>query len=200
MVENLTSIEYFILSEGNKNYGANLNVEKYTPFLQSTYKISGNYSVSEYKNIINNSELRNNKLNSLFLNFYCKTAFDFPINFQNELKLFHSFSKSNNSENSFKNTVINNSFKILVKPNRFWFGSLSFDYFQPSTQNPNEYYFLDAMVRYISPNKIWEFKLTGKNLTNNKFFEEIYVSDFYKSNSTQSLNRAFVLAGLSFSF
>lgn len=200
VTENLTSIEYFFLPEGNRNYGANLNVEKYIPLLETTFRIGGNYSRSEYKNVVNNSSLRSNFSDFFLFNFYGKTAFDIPVNFQNELKLLHSISKSDNSVNSFQNTTINNSFKILVKPNRYWFGSVSFDYFQPSTQNPNEYYFLDLMIRYQSPNKIWEFSLTGKNLTNNKFFEEIHVSDFYKSNSMQSLNRAFVLAGMSFSF
>ena len=198
--ENLTSTDYFFLPEGNKNYGGNLNVEKYIPSLQTTFKIGGNYAVSEYKNIVNNSDLRSNKMNSLYIHLYGKTAFDFPINFQNELKITNFNSKSNNEFEKFKNTTINNSFKILVKPDRFWFGSISLDYFQTSTQSPNEYYFLDTMIRYRTPNKIWEFTLTGKNLTNNKFFEEIYVSDYYNSTSLQGLNRAYLIFGLSFSF
>lgn len=198
--ENLTSTDYFFLPEGNKNYGGNLNVEKYIPSLQTTFKISGNYAVSEYKNIVNNSDLRNNKMNSLFINFYGKTAFDFPINLQNELKISNFNSRSSENSEKLRNTTINNSFKILVKPNRFWFGSISFDYFQTSIENPNEYYFLDTMIRYRTPNKIWEFAVTGKNLTNNKFFEEIYVSDYYRSTSLQNLNRAYLIFGLSFSF
>jgi hypothetical protein len=51
-----------------------------------------------------------------------------------------------------------------------------------------------------SPNRIWQFSLSGRNLTNNKFFEEIFVSDYYTSSSHQSLNRAFVLAEMSFNF
>jgi len=200
VTENLTTIEYFFLPEGNKNFGTNLNVEKYLPFIQTTFRLGGTYSRSEYKNIVNNSDLRTNFSDFYLFNFYGKTAFDIPINFQNELKLAYSISKSENTQESFKNTLITNSFKILIKPNRFWFGSVSFDYFQPSTQNRNEYYFLDTMIRYQSPNKTWEFTLTGKNLTNNKFFEETYISDYYKSTSTQSLNKAYIILGFSFNF
>lgn len=200
VTENLTTIEYFFLPEGNRSYGAHLNTEKYLPFLQTTFRIGGNYSQMAYKNIVKNSDLRNNVSDFFGLNFYGKTAFDIPVNFQNELKLMHSQSKSQQIDQTFKNTLLTNSFKILVKPNRFWFGSISLDYFQPSTQNPNEYLFLDAMIRYQSPNRIWQFSLTGRNLTNNKFFEEIFVSDYYTSSSHQSLNRAFVLAEMSFNF
>ncbi|MDD3773186.1 MAG: hypothetical protein PHC38_11100, partial [Weeksellaceae bacterium] len=188
------------LPEGSRDYSINMNVEKYIPPLQTTFKLSGSYSVSEYKNIVNNSDLRDNKLNFNLINLYGKTAFNFLINFQNELKIRRTNSHSNDSSNKFNNTSLVNSFKILVKPDKNWFGSVSFDYFQPSTQNPNEYYFLDMLLRYRTPNKIWEFTLSGKNLTNNKFFEEIYVSDYYNSTSLQSLNKSYILVGMSFSF
>ncbi|MDX9705873.1 MAG: hypothetical protein RBT46_09230, partial [Weeksellaceae bacterium] len=200
VTENLTFSEYFFLPEGSRDYSINMNVEKYIPPLQTTFKLSGSYSVSEYKNIVNNSDLRDNKLNFNLINLYGKTAFNFLINFQNELKIRRTNSHSNDSSNKFNNTSLVNSFKILVKPDKNWFGSVSFDYFQPSTQNPNEYYFLDMLLRYRTPNKIWEFTLSGKNLTNNKFFEEIYVSDYYNSTSLQSLNKSYILVGMSFSF
>lgn len=200
VTENLTTSTYFFLPETNSSYGANFNIEKYLPFLQSTFKLSGNYSRSNYKNIINQSDLRNNQLDIYLLSFYGKTALNSPINFQNEMKILHMNAKTENMKVSFQNTQIVNSFKILVKPDSSWFGSISLDYFQPSTQHPNEYYFVDAMIRYHSPNKIWGFSLTGKNLSNNRFFEEIYVSDYSRASSLQSLNRAYVVAGMSFSF
>lgn len=198
--ENLTSFEYFFLPEGNRNYGANLNVEKYFPFLRTTFKLSGSHSVSEYKNIVNNSDLRTNKLNVTFFNLYGKTAFKFPINFQNEFKVMTTNSHSKDSPLKFKNSSLSNSFKILAKPNNNWFGSVSFDYFQPGKHNSKEYYFLDVLLRYKTPNKIWEFSLTGKNLTNNKFFEDVNITDYYNSTTSQSLNKAFLLFEMSFSF
>jgi len=59
--ENTTQINYFYLPQDNSNLGFNFSVAKYIPFLESTIKLSSNYSISEYKNIVNNSELRNNK-------------------------------------------------------------------------------------------------------------------------------------------
>lgn len=200
VAQNLTTTEYFFLPEGNQSYGGSFGVEKYIPWLQTTFKLNGNYSRSDYKNIVNNSGVRNNQSDIYLLNLYGKTALSSPINFQNELKLMHMNAKSENVKGTFQNTQIVNAFKILVKPNRYWFGSVALDYFQPSTQNPNEHYFVDVMIRYFTPNQIWGFSLTGKNLTNNQFFEEVYVSDYAHSSSLQSLNRAYVLASLSFSF
>lgn len=200
VAQNLTTLAYFLLPNGNRNYGVNLNVEKYIPFVQSTFKIGGNYFVSEYANIVNHSELRNNSLNLFTLDLYGKTAFDIPFNFQNELKFFKSNSKSGENGEIFQNTSINNRFKVLMKPNLFWFGMVSVDFFKPSFQNSKEYYFLDAMVQYKTPNKIWEFSIVGKNLTNNQTFQEIAISDYFQSVSTQSLNKAYFLVGMSFSY
>lgn len=200
ITKNLTKTEFFLLPEASRNYGANLSVEKYVPAIKSTLKLNGNFMRVEYKNIVNDSDLRNNQLDNYHLNFSAKTALKFPINFENELNLQHFYSKSKRTSESFENTGISNSFKILVKPAKLWFGSVSLDYFQTSTQKSNEYYFVDAFLRYQTPNNLWHFYLNAKNLTNNKFFEEINISDYYRSTSLQNLNKTYLMLGMRFNF
>ena len=55
-------------------------------------------------------------------------------------------------------------------------------------------------IRYITKNKIWEFFFTGKNLTNNKYFTEYTITDYYQSYSSQKLNDLYVIMGCKFQF
>jgi len=176
--ENTTQINYFYLPQGNSNLSFNFLIAKYIPFLESTIKLSSNYSISEYKNIVNNSELRNNKSQFLDTKLFMKTAFDGFINFENTVNLSKSISESDNS-NQFINESLNNVFKIILKPTKKWFILLSSDYFLPNrNQKEENYVFLDATLRYRPKNKKIEFNLTAKNLLNETNFEQVQVSDF----------------------
>ena len=151
---------------------------KYIPFLASTIKLSSNYSISKYKNILNNSELRNNKSQFLNTKIFIKTAFDGFINFENILNLSKSISASEDS-NQFTNRSLNNSFKIILKPAKKWFVLLSWDYFLPDTEdNLKKYNFLDTTLRYKPRNKKFEFNITAKNILDENNFEQIQTSDF----------------------
>lgn len=196
---NLNRTHYFILPEKNDSYSFNFRIEKYLPFLTSTVRLSSDYSISHYKNIVNNSTLRDNQGKILFSELFYKTAFDIPVNFENILRVNNVNSKSQNGD-VFKNSSIVNSSRIVFKPNKEWLTTVDFDYFQPSTNTSTAYFFLDASVRYRTKDKRWEFLLTGKNLTGNKVFREISVSDFGKFESTQSLNQRYVLLTVNFQF
>jgi hypothetical protein len=176
--ENTTQINYFYLPQNNSNLSFNFQIAKYIPFLESTVKLSSNYSISEYKNIVNNSELRNNKSQFLDTKLFMRTAFDGFINFENTINLSKSISESDNS-NQFINESLNNVFKIILKPTKKWFILLSSDYFLPNRENKLEnYMFLDASIRYRPKNKKIEFNFVARNLLNETNFEQIQTSDF----------------------
>lgn len=176
--ENTTQINYFYLPKDNSNLSFNLVVAKYIPFLESTVKLTSNYSISQYKNIINNSELRNNIGQFLNTKLFVKTAFDGFINFENSIDLAKSISESEAS-NQFINESFNNTFKVILKPSKKWFVLFSSDYFLPNKKKKSEnYIFLDATLRYSPKNKRLEFNFTAKNLLNEDNFEQIQTSDF----------------------
>ena len=200
VTQNLTTVRYFFLPRNNDTYNAALSLEKYVPLLLSTIKFTGSYTSFHYKNVINGSDLRNNRSDIVYMDFFGKTALNIPVNFENKIRVQNSVSTSDSYERAFTNTSIANTFKTLVKYNANWFATLSMDYFRPSVENNSQYFFLDAMIRYRSANKAWELSLTGKNLTNNKVFKEVFVSDYYQSVSTQSLNKAYVLCSIGFQF
>jgi len=94
--ENTTQLEYFFLPQDNSNWNINTQISKYIPFLNSTVKLTSNYSISNFRNIVNNSNLRQNQSQFLSNSFFYKTAFKFPINFENTFIYQYSYSKSEN--------------------------------------------------------------------------------------------------------
>lgn len=197
--ENLNATNYIFLPEKNTNFSFNYMVEKYVPIFQSTFRVNINYNLYKYKNILNGSELRDNKYNFLGTEFFGKTAFDIPFNFENTFKWQSSNSKAKGSPSN-KNIFIDNVFKMLFKPNKQWLASLSLDYFKPNAENATEYYFLDMDVRFLTKNRIWELFITGKNLTNNKYFVEYKITDYYQSYASQKLNNLYIIMGCKFQF
>jgi hypothetical protein len=178
----------------------NFLISKYIPFLESTFKLSSNYSISEYKNIVNNSELRNSKTQFLSAKLFAKTAFDGVINFENTINLSKSISENENS-NQFINESLNNTFKIILKPSKKWFVLLSSDYFLPNRENKSEnHIFLDATIRYRPKNKKIELNFTAKNLMNEDNFEQIQTSDFSTNIYRTNILSRYYLLNMSYSF
>ena len=198
--ENTTQINYFYLPQDNSNLSLNILVAKYIPFIESTIKLSSNYLISEYKNIVNDSDLRNNKSQFFYTKLFIKTAFNGFINFENNI----NFSKSNSESddgNLFTNKSLNNTFKISLKPTKKWFILLSSDYFLPDTDNTSEkYMFLDASLRYRPINKRIEFNFVARNLLNENSFEQIQTSDFSTNIYRTNILHRYFLLNLSYNF
>ncbi len=179
--ENIVQINYFYLPQNRNNLNFNHSVSKYIPFLESTLKLNTMYSISEYKNIVNNSALRNNKNKIFNGNLSIKTAFDGFIDFENTLDFLQSVSENENN-NAFVNKSLSNNFIIKLKPSRRWSAVLSSNYFLPSIDNKaEEYIFLDASIRYKPKNEKIVFNFITKNLLNEDSFEQIQISDFSTS-------------------
>ncbi|TVZ27864.1 hypothetical protein JM83_2933 [Gillisia sp. Hel_I_86] len=175
---NTTQVNYFFLPQDNNNLKFNFSATKYIRFLESTVKLNSDYSISQYKNIVNNSELRNNESRFFNTELYFRTAFRLFVNFENTINFSQSISQSDNS-NEFLNESLNNTFKIILKPVKNWLVLLSSDYFLPNRNQKSEnYMFLDATIRYRPKNKKLEFNFTAKNLMNEDNFEQIQTSDF----------------------
>ena len=198
--ENSTQIEYFYLPGANENFSADFLVEKYIPLFQTTIRLKSDYSISNYKNIVNNSDLRNNNNQFFSSELFVKTAFDIKINFENVIRYKKNRAKSENSE-AFTNETINNTFKVIVKPNANWFILLSSDYFLPDTKKINEdYLFLDALLRFTPKRNIFEVNLIAKNILNNKNFTQIQTTDYSTSSFRSNLIPGYFMLSMSYNF
>lgn len=196
--ENSTMLTYFYLPKSNEIMTFNFLVEKYLPIIESTVRLSSDYSISNYKNIVNNSDLRNNKFQNLSSEFFFKTAFDIKVNFENQFKIFQSVSKSEGAD-KFENNSLQNTFKIIVKPHKKWFALLSSDYYIPNLDKKDSYLFLDATIRF-TPNKIYEFSFKAKNMLNKKVFSQIETNDFSTTIFRSNLIQRYYMLNVSYTF
>ncbi len=200
VTENLTQIEYLFLPESNIGFSSFLSLEKFIPAFSTSFKLSGIYVNNQYKNIVNNSDIRDNRLEYYQLGLLGKSAFKSRINFENEFKLFYTTATNKGVEQKFNNTYLNNTFKLILKPHQYITSTLNYDNFSPNQKHAIDYHFIDASVRFSDPNKNFTYSLIAKNITNNKYFDEIRISDYYESFSSQSLNRAYLLFAIGFKF
>ncbi|PWA06563.1 hypothetical protein DB895_03875 [Flavobacterium psychrotolerans] len=190
--ENNTQIEYFYLPENYKNLNLNFLIEKYIPVFESTIRLKSNYNYSDYKNIINNSDLRNNTNQYVNSEVFIRTVFDIKINFENVVQ--YCYNKSQSEENKFINSSLNDTFKIIIKPNKKWFVSFSSDYYLPNTKLKTNYLFLDGSIRFTPKAKFFDFSFVVKNLLNNNNFTQIQTNDYSKTLfQTNLIPRYFIL-------
>lgn len=197
---NSTVITNFYLDEKTKNMNYNLLLEKYISPIESIVRFKTVYSFSKYKNIINNSDIRNNKTKFIDSEIFIKTAFDIFVNFENSFQLNQNQSFSNN-ELVTKNTQINNTFKIIIKRQKKWFTLLTSDFYIPNSSKMREnYLFLDSTFKYVTKSKIFEFNLSVKNILNKRFYTETLTTDYnYTTNQYNLLSRT-ILVNLIYNF
>jgi hypothetical protein len=190
--QNSTQTNFFILPESNDSFNINYFIEKYFPILSTTSSISTGYTSRRYKNIVNNSDLRNNESNNFHLKLYFKTAFDFSVNFLNTVR-YNLYTIKTDTLQPFENSFLHNNFQMFWTNEKQWFASLSLDYLNPSLESPNQSTFLDFNIRYTTRNGKIQFSLVGNNLTNNIVFEQKSISDLGRFENGQSLNERYLL-------
>lgn len=191
-------VENFFSPEKTENLNINMNFSKLIPVLKTTLKINSTYSVYNFINIVNSSELRNNKSNYITNQIFLKTAFASKINFENKTNYIYQDTKN---ENLFKSASFQNKLKIIVKPSKQVYGDFTIDYFIPNLEKKtNDYSFLSTKIWYKPKNKNWEANFSGTNLLNLKEFGQFNSNDISTSvSSINLLNRLFLL-NFSYSF
>ena len=186
----------FFLPLSTRNFDANFLIQKYLPFLESTVRISTDYSVSDYKDIVNNSSLRENVSKFFSSEFFFKTALDIRVNFEYifSCKQIRSISSNNLF---FTNLTLGNNFKMIIQPGgKRMFLLLSADYFLPNAKKRGQNcLFLDGSLNYWSKKKTCEWRFTARNISNNTRFNQVETNDFSTINfQTNLLPRYFMMS------
>ena len=177
----------------------NTTIDRYFKPISSNLKLLFGGSKSNYKNVVNNSNLREVKNNLINYGFELRSGFRGVFN-------YHIGSKWNYNEvkttiaNSFTNTisfldlsfVINPKFNFQIQSERYYFGNLD--------SNNNEYYFMDLEGRYtVKENKL-TFSISGNNLFNTEVFRSYSISDISTSRTEYRLQPRYVLLKMEFRF
>lgn len=198
-IQNDYSIYTMFQSPTNiENYSLNFGIEKFINILNLSIKHTSNYGINNYKNSINQGELRNNQSINYNAYFFVSTIFNLPINFQNKFNYNKMLFKSENQDSN-TNISLNNSLKMLIKPNKSWLFTFNYEYYLPNTKNKDDFTFLDFEIKYKPKAfKYLEFWLTGKNLLNNTFFSQTENTDFQTTIYQSSLMPRYYLLTLYF--
>ena len=172
--QNYTQAEKILIKD-REFLSVNSKLDYYFKFMSSNLKVDLGYTKSEFKNIVNNSNLRlvtsNNYNYGLELRSGFKGIFNYHIGTKwttTEIETTINNSFTDNVSFLDLSFVFNKKLDFQLQSERYYFGNL---------QTDNIYYFLDFDTRY----KVIENKLTlglsGKNLFNTEKFRNFSISD-----------------------
>jgi hypothetical protein len=168
------------------------NIDRYFKPIKSNLKISLGASRTNFKNIVNNSNLREVRNLGLNYGFELRSGFRGIFNYHIGSKWNYNQVKTT-IENSFTDNVsfldlsliFSDKFNIQVQSERYYFGNLSSD--------SNRYYFLDLEARYVVKENKLTFSLSGNNLFNTETFRNFSISDIAISQTEFRLQPRYVL-------
>lgn len=174
------------------------NLERFFKPIKSNIRINLGAAKSNFKNIVNNSDLR--EVTMLNANYGLELRSGFRGCFN-----YHVGSKWNYNEvtttsvNSFTDNttfldlslVFNDTFNVQLQTERYHFGNLD---------SNNKYYFLDLETRYKVKNKKLIFSLSGNNLFNTKTYRNYSITDISISKTEYRLQPRYLLLKMEFRF
>lgn len=176
----------------------NSKLDYYFKFISSNFKLDVGYTKSEFKNRVNNSNLRQVKSYNYNYGFELRSGFSGIFNYHigtkwNTTKIETTINNSFTDNESFLDLsfIFNKKLDVQLQSERYYFGNL---------QTDNTYYFLDLDARYkLIKNKL-TLGLTGKNLFNTEKFRNFSISDIGTSITEYRLLPRFLLLELEYRF
>tara|TARA_B110001454_G_scaffold158436_1_gene147756 strand:+ start:1 stop:1185 length:1185 start_codon:yes stop_codon:yes gene_type:complete len=187
-----------ILIKDREFVSINSKLDYYFKFISSNLKLDLGYTKSEFKNIVNNSNLRQVSSYNYNYGIELRSAFNGVFNYHIGTK-WNTTEIETTIENSFTDNVsfldlsfvFNKKLDFQLQSERYYFGNL---------QTDNTYYFLDFDARYkLIENKL-TLGITGKNLFNTERFRNFSISDIGTSTTEYRLVPRFVLLKLEYRF
>lgn len=184
ITQNYTQTEKILLND-NSFFSVNTNIDYYFNFISSNLKLDLGYSKNNFKNIINNSSLREIKSNTYKYGFEMRSGFSGVFNYH-----FGSIWNTNTIKTTTENSFTDNTSFLdvsLIFSDKFDIEIQSESYFFDNLENDNRYYFLDMETRYEILKDKLTLNISGKNLFNTKTFKNSSISDISSSTTEYNL-------------
>ncbi len=195
--QNFTQAEKILIKD-REFLSVNSKLDYYFKFISSNLKVDLGYTKSEFKNIVNNSNLRLVTSNNYNYGLELRSGFKGIFNYHIGTK-WTTTEIETNINNSFTDNIsfldlsfiFNKKLDFQLQSERYYFGNL---------QTDNTYYFLDFDARYkLIENKL-TLGITGKNLFNTERFRNFSISDIGTSTTEYRLLPRFILLKLEYRF
>ena len=189
-----------IVIEDRENLNVNASMDYYFGALSSNLKLKAGYSESDFKNIINNSSLREVESANYNLSLEMRSAFDGVFNYHIGTTWAWSEVESSGFKNSFVDNnsfldlsfVFSEQFDLQVKSERYFFGNIN--------DGDNTYYFLDLDARYNLKDSPFSFSFMARNLTNTEQFRTSSINDVSSSTVSYRLLPRYLLLNVKYRF
>ncbi|AEH00945.1 carboxypeptidase-like regulatory domain-containing protein [Lacinutrix sp. 5H-3-7-4] len=195
--QNVTQSERIIIKD-REFLNFNSKLDFYIKQISSNLKLDLGFTKNEFKNIINNSNLRKVTTNNYNYGLELRSGFKGFFNYHIGTKWTTSKVKTNKN-NSFTNNmsfldltfVLKKKFDATLKTESYYLGSL---------QSDKAYYFLDFNTRYKLIKDKLTLSLNGKNIFNTKFFRNFSISDIGTSAAEYRLIPRYILLKMEYRF
>lgn len=198
IAQNYSQSENIILKD-REFLSISSSIDRYFKPIKSNLKINLGATRTNFKNIVNNSSLREiNNLNADF-GFELRSVFRGFFNYHigskwsfNEVETKINNNFTNNMSFMDLSFVFSDKFNIQVQSERYFFGNLEKD--------NNKYYFLDLETRYVVKENKLTFSLSGNNLLNTEKFRSYSISDITISQTEYRLMPRYVILKIDYRF
>ena len=187
-----------IVIKDRENLNLESNVDYYFKKISTNLKLHLGYSQANYKNIINDSNIRNIKSETLGLGFELRSVYKGIFNYHLGSKLTNN-KISNSIINTFNNSssFINLNFSVNE---RLYLDIITERYFFKDNNEANAYSFLDLNSNYKFKNDKLILGISGKNLLNTTSFKNLSISEIGTSATDYRLLPRYILFKLEYRF
>ena len=175
------------------------NIDRYFKPIQSNLKINLGATRTNFKNSINNFDLREVKSVNANYGFELRSGFRGFINYHigskwnyNQIQTTLKTNFTDNMRFLDLSFMFSDKFTVQVQAERYFFGNLD--------KNSNKYYFLDLEARYVVRENKLTFFLSGNNLLNTETFKNYSISDIQISQTEYRLMPRYVLLKMEYRF
>ena len=198
IAQNYSQTEKIIIKD-RENLSISSSIDRYFKPIKSNLKINFGGTKTNFKNIVNNSNLREVKNFNADYGFELRSGFRGPFNYHIGSKWNFNQVKTN-IKNNFTNNMsfldvsfmINEKFNFQIQTERYFFGNLKHE--------NNTYYFIDLEARYVIKDNKLTFFLSGNNLNDTEKFINYSISDINISQTEYRLMPRYVLLKMEYRF
>lgn len=175
------------------------SIDRYFKPFKSNLKVNLGASKTNFKNIVNNSDLREVKNFNAYYGFELRSGFNGFFNYHIGSKWNYSQVKTTITNDFTDNMsfldlsfMFSDKFNFQVQSERYFFGILRKD--------DNKYYFLDLEARYVVKENKFTIYLSGNNLFNTQTFRSYSISDINVSQTEYRLQPRYALLKMEYRF
>lgn len=196
--QNVELIEKIVIKD-RELLNISSNIDRYFKGISSNLKLTVGLTKSNYKNVVNNSNLREVKFNNYNYGFELRSGFKGAFNYHfgakwTESEVITSFKNSFTDNLSFLDLslALSNKFDLQLQTERYFFGNLD--------KGNNTYYFADLDARYTLKKNKLTFSISGKNLFNTQTFRNYAITDISVSTTAYKLLPRYMLLKMEYRF